>query len=328
MRAVLSTAGVRVRIECELPWVDRMLLECCGDALVNAAEAGNDPSALRIRVERSRQPFSVSRLTPLARGAWASDDDVVMHDVCTAGFDLRLRMADGRPVLTYRWRPPRTTRAASMMLRARFRLLLRAALLQYPALWWASTQGAVPLHAPVCAIDGAVIMLAGPAGVGKTTLLTREIAEGAVATSDNLCASDGRDCWGVVEPVRVEGSTGRRSTHGRREIQLASRADALTPDLVVVLRRGRTGTTVIQQGSSDHAARTLAGGTYMAGELRRYWGFAATLASATGRGPVHPPVSDVAEKMTRRLACMDVAMGDRNFRLRDVLSAMETSTCA
>ena len=48
---------------------------------------------------------------------------------------------------------------------------------------------------------------------------------------------------------------------------------------------------MIRPLSPDEAARALVAGTYMAGELRRFWPFAATLALATGIGPVHPDVN-------------------------------------
>ena len=226
MRAVVSTAGIRVGVECELRWVAQLLAECCGDTLEHDQLATIDTVELRIRIERSRDPFDTGGLAPLSRAAWSGAGELVMRDVCTSGFDLRLRLERGSPVLSYRWRPPATTRAAVMTLRARFQLLARAALLQYPAMWWASTRGAVPLHAAVLSADGVAMLLAGPSGVGKTTLLMRELRQGGVATSDNLSVSDGHHCWGVVEPVRVEGVTGRRMTHGRHETQLPSASPA------------------------------------------------------------------------------------------------------
>ena len=76
------------------------------------------------------------------------------------------------------------------MLRARARLLLRAVLLQYPALWRSQLRGRAPLHASVCglgAADGPAVLLAGPGGVGKSTLVHGELLNGALATCDNLC---------------------------------------------------------------------------------------------------------------------------------------------
>jgi hypothetical protein len=329
MRAVVSTAGTRVGVECELPWVAQLLAECCGDTLELDPAATADPAQLCVSIESSHDPFDVSGLAPLSRSAWSDADELVMRDVCTSGFDLRLRVDKGRPALAYRWRPPAATRTVSMVLRARFQLLARAALLQYPAMWWAATRGAVPLHAAVLSADGVAMLLAGPSGVGKTTLLMRELRHGGIATSDNLVVSDGHHCWGVVEPVRVEGVTGRRTTHGRHETQLPRRIECLVPDVVVVLRRSVDGAMVVRRCSSNEAVRSLAGGTYIAGELRRYWAFAATLATATGLGPVHPAISETSAVLSRRLSCLEVSLpANCELPMHQVLEAVEQSTCA
>lgn len=329
MRAVVSTAGTRVRVECALPWAARLLAESCGDTLRPDFPSAAASVQLGIRVEQSHDPFDTSGLTPLTRSAWAGEGEVVMRDVCTSGFDLRMSLGDGPPAITYRWRPPPATRAAAIALRARFHLLARAALLQYPAMWWASTRGAVPIHAAVLKADGVTMLLAGPSGVGKTTLLMRELRRGGTATSDNLSVSDGHQCWGVVEPVRVEGVRGRRMTHGRNETHLPRRVESLVPDVIVVLRRSIDGATVVRRCNSDEAVRSMAGGTYMAGELRRYWAFAATLATATRLGAVHPAVIETATVMSRRVSCLEVRLPLRcEVRLHKLLEAAEQASCA
>jgi hypothetical protein len=65
-------------------------------------------------------------------------------------------------------------------------------------------------------------------------------------------------------------------------------------------------------------------GTYMAGELRRYWALAATLALGTGLGSSHPPVERIAQELSTRLPCLLVTLGDRpGAPLRELL---ETTT--
>ncbi len=330
MQAVVDTAGVRVAVNSALPWVDRLLAECCGSELREVG-AGVDGThdALHINIETSAKPFDTSGLAPLTRGAWSGEAEVVMLDVCTSGFDLRLTVHDGRATATYRWRPPVTSHAAAWILRSRFHLLVRSVLLHYPAMWWSSTRGAVPLHAPACTTAGSTALLAGPPGVGKTTLLLQEVADGARAISDNLSVTDGRDCWGVVEPIRVEGGGGRRMPHGRREMLLAQRAHSLAPDLVVVVRRGRAQVAQVRPCSASAAARTLVASTYMAGELRRYWAFAATLSTATGCGDVHPPIVEIAAALTRRLPCVEITLpAVRGTRLAELVGPLETTTCA
>jgi hypothetical protein len=62
----------------------------------------------------------------------------------------------------------------------------------------------------------------------------------------------------------------------------------------------------------------------MAGELRRYWSFAATLALGTGLGGSHPQVQDIADTLSTRLPCLQVTLGDRpGAPLRELLSATE-----
>ena len=175
------------------------------------------------------------------RGAWRQGREVLIENVCSSGLDLLVRPNGSTVDFVARWRPPVRVRATSG-LRSRFHLLLRAVLLQYPAMWWAGTRGRIPLHASMFTAGAMTPLVAGPSGVGKSTLLATELAEGGRATSDNLCVTDGVSGWGVVEPVRLEGKSGRRMPHGRREQPLTGRVSTLTPDRVVLLRRG-TGTT-------------------------------------------------------------------------------------
>jgi hypothetical protein len=63
----------------------------------------------------------------------------------------------------------------------------------------------------------------------------------------------------------------------------------------------------------------------MAGELRRYWAFAATLALGTGLGSSHPPVQHIAQELSARLPCLQVTLGDRQGpRLSELLKAATT----
>ena len=112
--------------------------------------------------------------------------------------------------------------------------------------------------------------------------------------------------------------------HGRREQPFIGRVPVLTPDRVVLLRRG-TGTKP-EVGPCDPsvAARALIGSTYMAGEMRRYWPFAATVAAGTGLGPAHPPICAVSEALTRRVPCVEVVLStDRTTRLSAILDVTD-----
>jgi hypothetical protein len=97
----------------------------------------------------------------------------------------------------------------------------------------------------------------------------------------------------------------------------------MVPDLLVVLARGaQPGVTRCDPAL---AARHLEAGTYMAGELRRDWPFAATLALGTGLGRSHPPVQQIAQELSARLPCLRVNLGDRpGAPLRELLEAPAT----
>jgi hypothetical protein len=271
-----------------------------------------DESAVTVSVvvERGRGPFATDGWSTLARDAWHRDGAIVVRDACTSGLDLHARVVDGIPALTFRRRPPARTRAAGTVLPARARLLLRCVLLQYPALWWAGTRERVPLHASLLRTSGHDVVVGGPSGVGKSTLVAAEVASGATAAGDNLCVTDGRVTWGIVEPLRIHDGDGRRMPHGRRECHLTARVPALVPDVVALLRRGAAGgsETAVPLDSRS-AGRQLAAGTYTAGELRRFWPFAALLALGTGTGPVHPPVAAVSRVLADRAASFEIVLG-------------------
>jgi hypothetical protein len=194
-------------------------------------------------------------------------------------------------------------------------------------MWWAGRLGRAPLHAFACTAGKRVPVLAGPGGVGKSTLLATELEAGGQAVSDNLCVSDGTTVWGLVEPMRIEGGRGRRMPYGRREAILEGRTEALAPDSVVVVRRGEGPKPVFRTSSPEEACRSLITGTYIAGELRRFWGLAATLSAGTGIGPAHPPVGAVASTLARSLPCYELILGRvRGTRLAEVLGDREVTT--
>jgi hypothetical protein len=321
MRAGMMQAGLRLRVESALPWAGRMLREACGSAL--ADDTGEAPD-VDVVVSAEKEPFGLVGWAPLTRGAFCRGRDVVLTNACGSGFDLRVEtrstLGAQRIGVEARFRPPARERVAARALRSRFHLLTRAVLLQYPALWVAGLRGLTPLHAAAVTVGDAVPLLVGPGGVGRSTLLLQALADGGQACSDNLCTSDGWRAHGVVEPVRVEGLQGRRMPHGRAEGPLPNRVDSLVPDRLVVLQRSDSGSTRTRELSPAQAAEVLTAGTYMAGELRRYWAFAATLAMGTGVGPVHPPVQRIADMFAQRLPAIQITLGPRPSALAELLT--------
>lgn len=309
MRGRLHTAGEIVDIDCRLDWVWSLLVEGAGGGMAGIPVDGPPPT-VQLVVEASRRPFDPGGAVVVTRGARLGDGAVCFDDACASGFSLRIKPTADRLVVTARYRPDAKTRAAATVLRSRFHLIARAVLVQYPALWWAGVRGRAPLHVSALTTDAGVALLAGPGGVGKSTLVADEIARGSVATCDNLAVSDGVDVFGVAEPLRsavcVAGSagTGRRVAYGRREAAWpARRSPALRPNRVAVVQLRDVPAASCEPIQHETASRSLVTGTLMAGELRRYWAFGATLAAGTGLGPAQPAVETVARHLTASLPC-------------------------
>jgi hypothetical protein len=317
VEGLLPTAGERLAISCPRGWIAERLVEGADECFIPGPP---DSPTIRVRVEHGRQPFPVNGWTRLARDAWCRDGHVVLRDVATSGFDLHAWWDGPVPDLVLRWRPPSRTHAAALVLRERARMATRAVILQYPALWAASARGRAPLHAGALTVgrQGAALLV-GASGVGKTTLVTAEIAADGRAIGDNLAVGDGCSVWGVVEPMHSEQGTGRRQPHGRRAMHLSGRVPVLDPTVLVVLARGTS--YRVEACTPEAAARALIASTYAAGELRRYWGVHALLALGTGVGPPHPQVSQTAAAFAERLPCLRVELPRvRGERLADHLT--------
>lgn len=316
MRAAFNSGGEQIALDCRQGFLSEVLREgLVGEQTIVPA---NRPD-IHLTVEDSTRPFDTHDWDVLTRNAWRRPGEVLLRDACSSGVDLLVSTAGPSLEIRARWRPPPVGRAATAILRSRARLLIRAVLLQYPALWWGQRRERAPLHASVCSLGrehGRSVLIAGPGGIGKSTIVNAELERGAVATSDNVCMSDGRSAWGLLEPRRVpageNGTTrGRRMPHDRREAPWTGRVDELIPAFVLVLRRGTEKKTSCVPCDPDQATKSLVAGTYMAGELRRFWAFASTLALGTGVGDVHPKVEEVARTLTARLPCWELTLGER-----------------
>ncbi len=310
MRGWLRTAGETVAIECLHPRFWPLIVEAAGGCLVDSEPAR---ATVEVVIEKERSPFVEAGAAAVTRGVVRHGGAIVFDDACASGFSLLVRPRDDVLLVRARYVPKPTIRLAAYALRTRFLLIARAVLLQYPVLWWAGVHGHAPLHVSALTAGPAVVALAGPGGVGKSTLLHRELAHGAIATSDNVAVSDGVDVYGLAEPIRVEGTEGRRTTHGRREAAwpAASHASVLRPDRVAAVRLADVPAPSVKRVRPDVVARSLITGTFMAGELRRYWAFAAALASATGVGPAQPQVEHVAVELATALPCYVVTLSRR-----------------
>jgi hypothetical protein len=299
LTGILGSAGERLLIRSTPRRVSRVIARAVGSELA----VSDDDHTIAIEIEGGGGPFALDRFEAVSRGVWRRGSEVVWTNVATSGFDLLVALDGERPRFTFRRRPTMAVRAADL-LAARARQLTLLTLLAYPAMWWAARNGRAPLHVSAFEASGRTLLIAGATGVGKSTVLQQEMEAGARPISDNLCVTDGTDVWPVAEPMRVEGGGGDRAPHGRAQRSIRARPGRVNPDVVVVLRRGPTGVKRLDPAS---AARAIASGTYMAGELRRFWSFAALLAAATGVGPAHPVVTASSEALAKEIPCFEVA---------------------
>jgi hypothetical protein len=250
---------------------------------------------------------------PVSRGVTRETDGAVVFDSAGgSGYRQRWQLSDHLLRVESTWAPSVKEAAAARALPARFRALRGQVLLQYPVLWRASLQGLVPMHVSTVVVAGTAVVLAGPGGVGKTSLVTREVAAGGRAACDNLAVTDGTVLYGVREPLRVPAGgrdiVGPRALHGRREVSWQPAGAAVRPDVVVVVRRDGA-TPRIRGLAPDEAHLALVAGTMAAGELMRYWPTAAILGLATGAGPALPPIDTVARALVDRLPCYELQLG-------------------
>ncbi|MDQ2755593.1 MAG: hypothetical protein M3Y71_03365 [Actinomycetota bacterium] len=325
------SCGLEIEVETDSPSWARVVDRALGGPMSRTPDERYDGSLggavapdIRVRVESSTDAFSLPGLRPVTRGACGDGSRVILVDACGSGLDLLVDPSSSGLTVTVRARPAVRHRALHLVDPARTELLWRAALLQYPALWWAGARhGAVPLHVSAARIGASGVVLAGPGGVGKSTLLHGLAPDDGIPVSDNLCTYESGLVHGLAEPVRVEAGVGRHQhhlrprlqrvtmPHGRVEQPWVVREPALWPSLLLVLSRGSEARTTVRPVSAEIAARTLTAGTYAAGELRRYWAFAATLALGTGLGPAHPAVDDRARRLTRQVRCAEVVLASR-----------------
>lgn len=302
MGIAFRSVGLVVRFDSSSSRWSALVRESCA-----GQEADTGTTDVHVTVCERGRP-DLQPLRPLTRGAWLSGPTVFLADACGSGLDLAVA-ATGDVLDVTAWPSPSWRHRGLGVLAPDRRVLLhRAALLQYPALWWAGVRGLVPMHVSAARVAGQGIVLAGPGGVGKSTLLSTLDGTGDLPVSDNLCAVDDGVVHGLLEPARGASGRGRRMPHGRRESRWPSRLESLETQHLVVLRRGTERRATVQPISPDTAARELTGGTYAAGELRRYWAFAATLALGTGLGPAHPPVEQAALELAHRAQCSEVVL--------------------
>lgn len=324
MTLACRTAGLTVQVTGAPRWREFAAEACAGQQLTDDV-VGERPDVC-VSVGTDGDGFDLTGYDPLTRGAWSDGRSVVMVDAGGSGADLLVRPRQDQLQVSARIRPSWRHRGLGLLDPARQVLLLRAALIQYPAMWWAGVRGLAPLHVSAVVVDGRGVLLAGPGGVGKSTLVSGVAPPTGAPVSDNLCVSSGDRVHGLLEPARAADGTGRRMPHGRRESAWTARLPWADPDRILVLRRGGGTEPQVCPVDARETARALTTGTYAAGELRRYWAFAATLALGTGLGPAHPPVEAVARRLAVRVPAVEVTLASRpGSTLPELLELIDTS---
>ncbi len=313
---VLRTAGQVVAVDSAVPGRAVQMVAATGHAGRTDARVGRPD--VHVWIEAERSPFDRSGMAPVTRGAWTDGKGhVIFESVGGSGHTQRWSIGHTDGIETRsRWLPSAAQAGAARLLRSRQRALEAEVLVHYPALWWAAQHGLAPLHVSVLRVEGAVVALAGPGGLGKSTIVAGELARGAVALCDNLAVSDGVTMHGLAEPLRLAPGAAlpgprhpSRTTHHRRDYEWGSRPARMVPDLVVVIRRSGASTPTVTEITGEAAARALVAGTFAAGELGRFWALSATLALAGGSTTVLPSVTEAAHRLTDRLPCVELDLG-------------------
>jgi hypothetical protein len=206
--------------------------------------------------------------------------------------------------------------------RKRFTRLLYY-LVYYPVFWWQEHyRDAHPVHAAAVATSAGAVVLAGPSGVGKSTLTTALGAEeGARILSDTFVLQRGTELWAVSEPLLLD----RWSVHwlgeaagglGGLEHSYAlgrdgfvvprSRFTERAEASVVILPR-RAAKPFLRRIDGDTAASRIHAYDDIVNDLRRYRAAAAVLELLEPIGLDRARVRSLAE-LTRAVPCYELGV--------------------
>jgi len=176
--------------------------------------------------------------------------------------------------------------------RRRFTTLLYY-LVYYPCFWWLERhEGFHPIHAAGVEVSGEVVVLAGPSGVGKSTLSTALAAlPGARLLSDTFLLQRGTSVLPVREPLLLDewsrvwlGQAGELLQPIRWRYGLnrdgyhwpQGRLSSGGPVAVVVFPH-RASQPYVRRLPPREAHGRISAGNVIVNDLRRYWAYAAVL---------------------------------------------------
>lgn len=233
--------------------------------------------------------------------------------------------------------------------RRRFTTLLYY-LLYYPALWWLErNRGFHPIHAGAVAMrGGGVIVVAGPSGVGKSTLTVALAGEPEAALlSDGFVLHDGDDMRALYEPMLLsdwsqqwlgEGAQPARRITWRYCLDRSGfhwPQERLThggrAELLILPRR--VSSAYVRRLSAAEAHGQISARDQIVNDLRRYWAFAAVL-EAFAPGPLMYEREKQIEALTARVPCYELGLASGQSRpevigiIRDLAMGRARERCA
>lgn len=225
------------------------------------------------------------------------------------------RRADSIRRLVYR-------RQINSFRRKRFTRLLYY-LVYYPLFWWLEHERDThPLHAAAVATTAGGLLLAGPSGVGKSTLTTALGAcDGAKILSDTFVGHRGTELWAIPEPLLLDpwsiqwlGEASSALTGVPHEYALGRDGYAIPRDrfterceaTVVVLPR-RAPTHFVRPVAAGEAAARIDAYDDIVNDLRRYRPLAAVLELLAPKGLARARLKSL-EELTSSVPCYELGL--------------------
>lgn len=198
-------------------------------------------------------------------------------------------------------------------------------LIYYPAMWWHEIQrGAHPLHAAGVLGERGALVLAGPSGVGKSTLTVALTAAGGVPLAETFLLHRGTTMIAMPEPVLLDdwsrawlddatrglSQVPGQFVFGRSGFHLDEPVAQAEAAAIIVPRRATP--AGIAPITANEAQRRISGGHALIKDMRRYWAFAAALEKlapeATTAGLMAAREAALA-RLTETLPCWELRLG-------------------